>query len=64
VTEAANEGPINSNRPWSERDLLVLYAGLSMGTGIPEIAVSLKRTEEEVLEKAATLKVELFNPDA
>jgi hypothetical protein len=64
VTETANERPINSNRPWSERDLLVLYAGLSMGTGIPEIAASLKRTEEEVLEKAATLKIELFNPDA
>jgi hypothetical protein len=46
----------NDCEPWSERDLLVLYAGLSMGTSIPDIAASLNRGVEEVLEKAAALK--------
>jgi uncharacterized alkaline shock family protein YloU len=44
------------NASWSERDLLVLYAGLSMGTSIPEIATSLNRSVEEVIEMAASLK--------
>jgi len=41
---------------WSEQDLLVLYAGLSMGTSIPEIAASLNRSVEDILERAAALK--------
>jgi hypothetical protein len=45
-----------SSASWSARDLLVLYAGLSMGTSIPDIAASLNRAVEEVVEKAASLK--------
>jgi hypothetical protein len=42
--------------PWSERDLLVLYASLSMGTSIADIAAQLNRSIEEVAEKATSLK--------
>jgi hypothetical protein len=52
------------NASWSERDLLVLYAGLSMGTSIPEIATSLNRSVEGVIEKAASLKAQAGNSDA
>jgi hypothetical protein len=42
--------------PWSERDVLVLYAGLSIGTSIPDIAAALDRTVEDVRERVASLK--------
>jgi hypothetical protein len=53
-----------SSASWSERDLLVLYAGLSMGTSIPEIATALNRRVEEVIEKAASLKSQPGGSDA
>jgi hypothetical protein len=46
----------DERKPWSERDLLVLYAGLSMGTSVSDIAASLNRGVEDVLERAAALK--------
>jgi hypothetical protein len=42
--------------PWPERDVLILYAGLSMGSSIPDIAASLNRTVEDVRERVASLK--------
>jgi hypothetical protein len=48
----------NDNEPvWSERDLLVLYNELSLGSSIQDIATRLNRTVEEVREKVASLKV-------
>jgi hypothetical protein len=44
--------------PWSERDLLLLYASLSMGTSIADIAAGLNRSVEEVAEKATSLKAQ------
>lgn len=64
MTEATEDRSISSGKLWSERDLLILYAGLSMGTGISDIAASVNRTEEEIVRKAATLKSELWKPDA
>jgi hypothetical protein len=47
----------NDNEPvWSERDLLVLYNELSLGSSIQEIAARLNRNVEEVREKVASLK--------
>jgi hypothetical protein len=55
MTGVAMSNPTNSS-PWSERDLLVLYAALSMGTSIPDIAAALNRSVDEVSAKAASLK--------
>jgi hypothetical protein len=44
-----NAMPIPTNgAPWSERDLLVVYASLSMGTSIVDIAAALNRSVDEV----------------
>lgn len=55
MTGVAMSNATNSS-PWSERDLLVLYAALSMGTSIPDIAAALNRSVDEVSAKAASLK--------
>jgi hypothetical protein len=54
----------NNSASWSEHDLLVLYAGLTMGTSIADIAASLNRGVEEVIEKAASLKLQPGGCDA
>jgi hypothetical protein len=54
----------NSSASWSGRDLLVLYAGLTMGTSIADIAASLNRSVDEVIEKAASLKSHPGDSDA
>jgi hypothetical protein len=54
----------NNRASWSGRDLLVLYAGLTMGTSIAEIAASLNRGVDEVFEKAASLKLQPGDSDA
>ena len=53
-----------SSASWSGRDLLVLYAGLTMGTSMADIAASLNRSVEEVIEKATSLKSHARNSDA
>jgi hypothetical protein len=54
----------NNSASWSERDLLLLYAELSIGTSIADIAASLDRGVEEVIEKAASLKLQPGGCDA
>jgi hypothetical protein len=46
----------NDHEAWSEKDLLVLYSALSLGSSIQEIAARLNRNVEEVREKVASLK--------
>jgi hypothetical protein len=53
-----------SSASWSGRDLLVLYAGLTMGTSMADIAASLNRSVGEVIEKAAALKSHARDSDA
>jgi hypothetical protein len=54
----------NNNASWSERDLLLLYAELTIETSIADIAASLDRGVEEVIQKAASLKLQPGGCDA
>jgi hypothetical protein len=53
----AHESPQTWGEPWDPQDLLFLVDAIQSGIGVPRVAMFLRRTPEEVSEKAKHLKL-------
>jgi hypothetical protein len=59
VDRMTDKPVLNAGKEWSKNDLFSLRNRIEHGRTVGHIAIFLRRTEAEVREKAAELKLEL-----